>query len=253
MSNEFQAQRAVLNAELTALALSGADTSKCRDKLTKLDARVQEARDAELAVSAAERTQRNEDAATRGTMLGAAAIARLVDAGFSPTELDADQLAMLGQEAVRFDADIEAAEDVRAVAFAEVERISDRIEVLKAHSAALTDLRLTGQGTPRDLSEFIAVERDIETLQAALGQANARASTVKLPNDVIQRRQRALEALDVHTASIVTRCLRERIQAAEHAYLDSVRALLAATGARATAGTYVRGQEFDRFVRYGAL
>lgn len=44
MQNDFESQRAALQAELTAVALAGGDTGRIREKITKLDEREQAAR-----------------------------------------------------------------------------------------------------------------------------------------------------------------------------------------------------------------
>lgn len=47
MQNEFEPQRADLTSELTALVLAGGEIAKVRDKLSKLEARETDFREAE--------------------------------------------------------------------------------------------------------------------------------------------------------------------------------------------------------------
>jgi hypothetical protein len=53
--------------------------------------------------------------------------------------------------------------------------------------------------------------------------------------------------------SMVSRMLDERIEAAENAVLDAVRAKVAFAGVRTAAGLHKRSAAFDQYVRFGAL
>ncbi|WP_186138315.1 hypothetical protein [Burkholderia gladioli] len=253
MTNEFDAERARLAAELTQLALAGSNTAKVREKLAALDEREQAARDAEQAAAAERRKEREMEAVRAASVLATEAAFRLTDAGYEVGPNDAEQLALMAAAVTRNDADIAEAEAGRAAAFRAAMDIATRIDLLNARAAALQELRLTGQATPRDLAEAETIRADLAVLEAAYARAETAAQAITVPSHMLEHRQRALGALHAFEASIARRILEQRVADAENAFLDAVRALLVGTGAHAAAGTYRRGAAFDAFVRYGAL
>ncbi|HEF4739714.1 hypothetical protein KTD19_12490 [Burkholderia multivorans] len=253
MDTDFQAQRAVLKAELTAIALAGGDTAKVRDKLAKLDAREQSAREAEAAAQAAERNRRLIEAAERGAQLGAEAVARLVSEGFAVSEFDAQQFDTLGRTVAHLEAELGLLSDARAAALEQVQRVETRITALEERSQALTGLRLTGQAVERDLNELVAIEKDVATLREALAAAQAKANAVQIPDDMLRQRQRAVEGIAEYERSIAVRSLRDQVALAEAELLASIRKLVAVSGAAHPSHVYTRSVELDRFLRLGIL
>jgi len=252
-TEDFEAQRALLNDELTKIALTGGSTAKTREKLSALGEREQAAREAEQAVVAEQRKQREFDAIATAAELSAAALLRLTDAGYEVGPNDAERLAMIASDVVRYDPVIGEAEAARDEAYRAAALVSTRIQLLNDRASALQDLRLTGQSTPRDLAEAETVARDLETLQAAYSRADAEARAAKVPADMLAHRQRAMQVLQAAEKGIAEHILDQRIQDAENAVLDAVRARVAFAGVRSAVGLYRRSASFDAFVRFGAL
>jgi hypothetical protein len=240
---------------LTGLREATASVPQWNDhvRLAALDQRERVSQEAEQAAANEVRRQRELAAVSEAAQLSTAILLRLRDGGIEATEHDAAHIALAAHTVVRNDPDIAEVEAAREIALEEVERISERIGLLNERAVALQSLRFTDQSAPRDLAEAATIERDLDTLRNALASAEARARAAKVPDELREMRRRAMEALSAYEVHVATRTLHERVHAAELAYLDSIRNLLAGTGSRTAVGVYRRGAEFDRFVRYGAL
>jgi len=253
INEDFEAARAILNAELTQLAMAGSDTARVREKLAKLGAREQAERDAEQAAALEARKALDLEAVRKASELASAAIYRLQDAGVPLSEHDVQQVTLLSRGVVLYDPEIASIESVRNSAFEEAQHCAGRLALLQERANALQGLRMTGQGTQRDLAEAATIERDIDTLRAAFATSEAKFSASQVPEELIQMRQRAMSEFSAHERQLAIRTLHENVRAAEEAFLDAVRALMAGTGSKSPVGVYKRSAEFDKFLRYGAL
>ncbi|MCD9228936.1 hypothetical protein ACPPTR_10510 [Ralstonia pseudosolanacearum] len=252
-STEFEAQRAILNAELTAVALAGGDTGKVRKKLQALDDREQAARDAESAAQEAERRQRLQDAADIGLQRATSAIERLAAQGHAVAEHEAQNLRHAYAEIARLDTEIEIAGAARIAASERADQIGARIELLQARADALAGLRLTGQASERDLTESAMLLQDICTLQEALADAKARAAEVRIPEDLLARRTAEWAQAGAIEVSVAQRCIRDQLTQTEVVYLDLVRQLMGAVGATHPTACWQPGAAFSYFLRTGAF
>ncbi|CAB3753015.1 hypothetical protein [Paraburkholderia solisilvae] len=256
-TENFDAQRALLNDELTAIALAGGNTSKTREKLAALDKREQAAQEAEQASAQAaadeQRRQFEMEAVRAASELATAALLRLTDAGFEVGENDAKNLALAAHDVVRFDADIAEVKTARHAAYQAAMNIATRIDLLNARANALQQLRLTDQAVPRDAAESETIRADLMVLNAAYGHADAAAQAVTVPAHMIENRPRALQKMQALEIEIRKRIVWERARAAELAYMDAIRAVCAESGSRGPAGLYMRSTEFDRFLRTNQL
>ncbi|MDO3518143.1 hypothetical protein [Ralstonia pseudosolanacearum] len=252
-NTEFDAQRAILNAELTAVALAGGDTAKVRKKLQALDDREQAARDAESAAREAERRQRVQAAADIGLQRATSAIERLAAQGHVVAEHEAQNLRHTYSEIARLDAEIEIAGEARVAVNERSEQIEARIELLQARADALAGLRLTGQASERDLTESTMLLQDICTLQEALADAKARAAEVRIPEDLLARRAAEWTQAGAIEVSVAQRCIRDQLAQTEVVYLDLVRQLMDATGATHPTACWQPGTGLSWLLRTGAL
>lgn len=249
----FEAQRAALNADLTQAALTGGDTTKIRAKLAQLDAREEAERQAQAQRYAAAQQQLADDAAAHGTALGAAAVERLQARGFDVQEASASQLAMLGRTVAQREASIRTAEDGHTFAHGKVQQISERIQVLSARADALAALRLSGQATERDANEAALIERDLSVLRIAHKEAQTAALAAQVPEGARQALQVAHEAFSHFEAGLALDALRTRTKDAESAFLSSLQELMAAMGTRHVSQAFGCNPQLQRVVNFGSL
>ncbi|MDN3365891.1 hypothetical protein QQO24_01730 [Ralstonia pseudosolanacearum] len=252
-NTEFDAQRAVLNAELTAAALAGGNTAKIRSKLQALDDREQAARDAENAAREAERVRRTQEAAEIGLQRAAAAIERLAAQGHTAAEHEVQNLRHAYADIARLDAEIEIAGEARNAANEGAGQIAARIALLQARVDALAGLRLTGQASERDLSESAMLAQDIATLEGALADAQASAAAMRIPEDLLARRATAWAQAGTIEAAVIQRCIRDRLAQVETTYLGLVRELMDVTNASHPTACWQPGAGLSWLLRTGAL
>ncbi|UVS96357.1 hypothetical protein [Burkholderia glumae] len=250
---KFDEERATLNAELTAVALSGGNTESVRAKFAKLEAREADARYAAQDAYQERIKERELESVREASEMATAAVFRISEAGFTPSEDDAQLLAMRAADVVRHDAQISMAQEARDEAFGHAMTIATRLKLMTDRQQALQDLRLTGVDTPRDTAEAAVLVQDIETVSGAYARAHATAVATVVPADLVEYRKRALAAFHEAERGIVFRMHDERIEAAEHAILDFVRAKMAFAGVRTAAGLHKRSPAFDQYIRFGAL
>lgn len=251
--DDFQAQRAAINAELTHAALTGGDTNKIRTKLAQLEAREATERQAQAQRDAAAQQQLADEAVARGTELGAAAVERLQARGFDVQESSASQLAMLGRTVAQREASIRTAEDGHTFAHGKVQQIAERIQALSARADALAALRLTGQATERDANEAALIERDLSVLRIAHQEAQTAALAAQVPAGARQALQVAQEAFNHFEAGLALDALRTRTKEAENAFLSSLQELMAAMGTRHVSQAFACNPQLQRVVNFGSL
>lgn len=186
----FEAQRAAIMAELTQAALTGGDTAKAREKLTRLAEREAQAAEAERERAEAQRQQAEADMAARAAELATEAIERLRADGIDVADTDAQNLQAYARTVARHEAEIQTAGDAYVLAQSKVQQVQDRIAALSERAAALSALRLTGQATDRDTGEAVLIERDLQTLREALTPAQAAQARVQVP-DAMQHQHQA--------------------------------------------------------------
>ncbi|WP_407122175.1 hypothetical protein [Bradyrhizobium sp. STM 3561] len=252
-NTEFEAQRAILNAELTAVALAGGDTSKVRKKLHALDDREQAARDSDNAAREAERRQRMEVAADVGLQRAMAAIERIQAQGYGVAEHEVQSLRDQYIAIARLDAEIATADEARIAASERAQHIEGRIELLQARADALSGLRLTGQASERDLTESNMVAQDIVTLKEALEDAQATAAATRIPADLLARRAEEWTRAGATEVAIIQRGIRARLADVEAEYLDLVGKLVGVTGASHPTACWQPGAGLSWLMRTGAL
>ncbi|MGA3887661.1 hypothetical protein ACI2S3_02895 [Ralstonia nicotianae] len=251
--DEFAQQRAVLQAELSAAALAGANTAKVRAKLQALDDREQAARDAENAAREAERRQRMQAADEAGLQRAASAIERIQALGHDVAEFEAQNLR--GQYAViaRLDAEIAIADEARIAADQRVEHIEGRIQLLQARADALSGLRLTGQASERDLTESNMVAQDLVTLRTTLDDAQASADATRIPADLLARRAEEWTRAGATEVAIIERGIRGQLAQVEATYLGLVGTLMGVTGASHPTACWQPGADLSWLFRTGQL
>jgi hypothetical protein len=253
MSNEFQIERARLQAELTALALVGGGTDKVRAKLAKLDEREQQARNAEAAAVEAARQDRLADAAASAECRVAEICERLTAGGNEVTDADRTRLgAMCQQSAAQF-AEIGAVRDARSAVAQRIGQIASRISLLEDRRGAIAELRASGQSNDRDLIEIRGLELDLETLRAAKAEAQAELDAIAEPAGAAELRQRAERDIAALERDIAARAIASRIAEQEATLLDSIKQLVAVSGAKIPGDVYRRTPGLDWFIRTGAL
>lgn len=250
---DFQAQRAAINAALTEAALVGGDTGKIRTKLAQLEAREAAERQAQAQRDAAAQQQLADEAAARGAELGAAAVERLQARGFDVQDVSASQLAMLGRTVAQREAAIRAAEDGHTFAHGKVQQIAERIQALSARADALAALRLSGQSTERDNNEAALLERDMAVLRNAHQEAQAAALAAQVPAAARHAQQVAQDAFNHFEAGLALDALRTRTKAAESAFLNSLQELMLATGTRHVTQAFACNPQLQRVVNFGSL
>jgi hypothetical protein len=250
---DFNAERAKLNDELTKTALLGGDTKKVRERLTSLGAREQAEREAQQAAITEARKQLEADAVRTASAMATDMVLRLEDAGFAASNGDAEHIAILAAAVARHDVEIALASAERDAAYGVATAYATRIQLLSDRAAALQQLRLTEQSGARDLIEADAIARDLETLGAAYKAAYAVAIASHVPANLLKQKQDAMAQFAKFEGEVRKRILWERARAAEVAYLNSIREVCTEAGARGPAGLYVRSQEFDRFLRTNQL
>ena len=249
----FEAQRAAIMAELTQAALTGGDTAKAREKLTRLAEREAQAAEAERERAEAQRQQAEADMAARAAELATEAIERLRADGIDVADTDAQNLQAYARTVARHEAEIQTAGDAYVLAQSKVQQVQDRIAALSERAAALSALRLTGQATDRDTGEAVLVERDLQTLREALTQAQAAQARVQVPDAMQHQHQAALAALQAQERAVRLECLRTRAKAAEAAFLGAVRELVVVSGVAHPSQAFTRDPALDRFVNFGHL
>lgn len=252
-NHDIDARRAALQAELSVIALAGGNTAPVREKLAKLDAREQEARAAEAARREADRAQRLRDAREHGARLGADAVARLVAAGHEVTEPEEQHLVTLGQGIGMAEVELRLAHEAHAAATERVQGIRSRLSLLEERSRALSGLRITGQAGERDIAEATLIEKDLQTLRDLLSSACASADAVRVPADIGQRRQNAMNELASSEKAITVRSMQAKVAHAERELLERIRQLVSVSGATHPSNVYRRGQPLDRFFRMNIL
>ncbi|WP_186194546.1 hypothetical protein [Burkholderia gladioli] len=252
-TQRFDEERAVLNEELTKVALCGGDTTSVRAKLANLEAREADARQTAQDAYEERRKERELKSMRDAAEMATTAAFRMSEAGFTPSDSDAERLALLARDVTRYDTQIAEAQEARTEAFEQAMTISVRLKLLTDRQRALQDLRMAGVATPRDAAEAVVLVQDIATLNEAYSRASARASATVVPADLVEYRQRAMDTFLASERAMVSRMLDERIEAAENAVLDAVRAKVAFAGARTAAGLHKRSAAFDQYVRFGAL
>ncbi|MGY3551183.1 hypothetical protein [Bradyrhizobium sp. USDA 4469] len=253
MDTDFQAQRAILAAELSAAALAGGSTAKIRAKLKALDDREQAARDAETAAREAERRQRMQAAADIGLQRAVSAIERIETQGYGVTEHEAQSLRDQYIAIARLDAEIAVADEARIAANERAQHIEGRIELLQARADALSGLRLTKQATERDLTESHMVAQDIITLKEALEDAQASAAAMRIPADLLARRAEEWTRAGATEVAIIQRGILGRLGDVEAEYLDLVGKLMGVTGASHPTACWQPGAGLSWLMRTGAL
>ncbi|WP_175761891.1 hypothetical protein [Burkholderia ambifaria] len=252
-TTKFDEERATLNAELTAIALAGGNTDSVRDKLAKLEQREADARYAAQDAYRERVKARELESVREASEMATAAVFRISEAGFTPSDADAERLALLARDVVRHDTQISLAQEARDEAFAHAMTIATRLKLMTDRQQSLQDLRLSGVATPRDTAEAAMLVQDIATVNEAYVRAHATAIATMVPADLVEYRKRAMAAFLDAERVIVNRMHDERIEGAEHAILDAVRAKAAFAGVRTAAGLHKRSLAFDQYVRYGAL
>ena len=251
--DDFQAQRAAINAELTHAALTGGDTNKIRAKLAQLEAREAAERQAQAQRQAAAQQQLEAEAAERGAELGAAAVERLQARGIDVQESSATQLSMLGRTVALREAAIRAAEDEHTFACGKTQQIAERIQALTARANALAELRLTGQSTERDGNEAALIESDLGVLRNAQQAAQAAVQAAQVPPEARNALSVAQEAFSNYEAQLALMALRERAKAQEAAFLSTIAELMAATGTRHVSQAFTCNPQLARVVNFNSL
>lgn len=253
MTQEFQAQRAKLQSELSSLALAGADTSKVRDKLAKLDEREQATRDAEAAAIEAARQDRLADARSAADRRVAEITERLEADGHELTDSDRARLAATCQHSAELFAELGLVRDARSVAARKISEIAGRIGLLEDRRGAIAELSSAGQSTDRDLLELRGLELDAETLRAAKADAQAQFDAIVEPADKVELRRRTEAEIAAFERDIQVRSISASIAAQEAELLGDIQRLVQAAGARIPAEVYHRTPAFDLFVRTGQI
>lgn len=252
-NTEFDAQRAILNAELTAVALAGGDTGKVRKKLQALDDREQAAREAENAAREAERRQRMQAADEVGLQRAASAIERIQTLGHVVGEHEAQSLRGQYVAIAHLDAEIAIADETRIAAHERAQHIEGRIEMLQARADALSGLRVTQQASERDLTEASMLEKDIATLQEALADAQASAAATRIPADLLARRAEEWTRACATEVAIIQRGIRDQLAQVETMYLALVGNLMDVTGASHPTACWQPGADLSWLFRTGQL
>lgn len=249
----FEAQRAAITAELTQAALLGTDTAKIREKLARLAEREAQAAGAERTRAEAQRQQAEADIAARAAALAQEAIERLRADGIDLKDVGVQTLQAYARTVARHEAEIQNAGAAHALAQAKVDQVQARIAALSERAAALSGLRLTGQANDRDVGEAVLAERDLQTLRAALEQAQTALANVQVQDGIQRAHQAAVAALQAQERAVRLDCLRNRAKAAEAAFLGAVRALVTAAGVAHPSQAFTRDPALDRFVNFGHL
>lgn len=254
LMENFEAQRAAITAELTQAALLGSDTAKIREKLARLAEREAQAAEAERTRAEAQRQQAEAEAdiAARAAALAQEAIERLRADGIDLEDVGVQTLRTYARLLARHEAEIQNAGAANARAQAMVDQVQARIAALSERAAALSGLRLTGQSNDRDVGEAVLVERDLQTLRAAMEQAQTALANVQVQDGIQRAHQAAVAALQAQERAVRLDCLRNRAKAAEAAFLGAVRALVAAAGV-APSQAFTRDPALDRFINFGHL
>lgn len=250
---DFQAQRAAINADLTQAALVGGDTTKIRAKLAQLEAREEAERQAQAQRDAAAQQQIADEAAARGAELGAAAVQRLQARGFEVPESSAQQLCALGRSVALKEGIVRAAEDEHIFANGKAQQIADRIQALTERADALAQLRMTGQSTGRDNDEAALLERDLAVLRTAHQAAQAAAQAAQVPAAAREALHGAQDDLRRAEDQLAIEALRQRTKDAESAFLDSLRELMAATNAGYISQVFAVNPQLARVATFNAL
>ncbi|CAB5345902.1 hypothetical protein IST4119_05201 [Burkholderia multivorans] len=161
---------------------------------------------------------------------------------------------MAAQEITRFDVEAEEIGKQRAAAFEEVARIEARIDLMTERVNSLRDLRLTGQASARDDADADRAEADLKVLRETHAAARAAALAIDTPPSMVAHAKDALANLARVEKSIRENQLRQRIAAAEDAYLHAVAALFAERGARTNAQAgYLPSAAMEKYTRLGML
>lgn len=253
MQNEFSAERSKLRGELTALAMTGADTAKVRARLAKLDEREQQARDAEAAVVEAARQDRLADAAASAEHRIAEICQRLTASGNEVTDADRTRFDAMCRQSAAWFAEVGATRDARSAVAQRVSQIAGRISLLEDRRGAIAELRASDQSNDRDLIELRGLELDLETLRAAKAEAQAEFDAIVEPAQAVELRQRAERDIAVLERDIAVRSIAARIAAQEAALLDSIKQLVEISGVVRPWDAYRPTPAWDWFVRTGAL
>lgn len=253
MSNEFQVERAKLQSELTSLAMTGADTSRLRDKLAKLDQREQATRDAEAAAIEAARQDRLLDAAAAAERRCGEIVERLMATGHELTDGDRQKIAALCKQSADLFVEVGLTRDARSAAAKKIGDIASRIGLLEDRRSAITELRLTGQACDRDLIEFNAVSLDLETLVAAKAQAQAQFDAIVEPAGISELRQRVEGEIAALERDLAARSISASIAAQEAELLKNIKRLVEVAGAKTPGSVYRMSPQLDWFVRTGQI
>lgn len=249
----YEAKRAAIVADITSAALTGAPTDKLRKKLADLDADHEAelaAQDAALRAAAGER---HEAAVEDGLTRAKSAVARLTAVGHQPTEHEERRLRDAYVNLAEAQSNIDAHKERRAALDDAVSVIESRIELLRDRAKALSNLRLTGAASERDQAESFTVERDIATLEIALIEASELAEAVRIPSDLLERRDRLATTAAQAEVAVSIRFLTEQVATYEVLMLDAIRALVRVTGATRPGDVYRMSDGLSWFVRTGAL
>lgn len=149
------------------------------------------------------------------------------------------------------------AEQARMEAIAKVQRCADRIAETEQRRAAITESRLSGNSTPDEAAELVALGEDLVVLRRLHTEAEAEAAaTVPAVEAAGLAAGRAESAWAQHKATVEYEALLARTREIEAALLRAVRATHDAgrqIGHRYLRASWMPGNELVAAVTKGAL
>jgi hypothetical protein len=253
-----------LNEELRATVRAGVDATKIRRRIETVEADLAETFNRASACEAETKQRVAHKVAQNAAQISSAVSKRISDA-LTPFHIEDTPMPTIEQHATYVDnaavyvaaaqAELERANEVHAVAAAEVRALQARIDEAEARRTSITANRLAGKSNQGDAAEFVALGADLEVLHRMFNDADSFADSLA-PVEQRAALSQANEALRGAEAEAVFAGLTARVAAIESTLIGAVRALSDAgkvLGHFHLSVSYRSSDELRRLIQLGVL